>query len=110
MEYCCHIWAGAPSFTWNFLTSLKNEYDRLLVLHFLLLLNPWLIVEMYLSLFYRYYFVKCSSELAKLVPLPFSRGRSARYSDRLYDCSVTIRRCYKDLSFLGQLGYGILCL
>ena len=51
-----------------------------------------------LSLFYRYYFGRCSSELAELVPLPFSRGRSdTRYSDRLHDCSVTIPRYYKDV-------------
>ena len=49
-----------------------------------------------LSLFYRYYFGRCSSELTQLVPLPFSRGRSTRYSDRLHDFSVTIPRCYKD--------------
>ena len=50
-----------------------------------------------LSLFYRYYFGRCSSELAQLVPLPFSRGRSTRYYDRLDDFSVTIPRCYKDV-------------
>ena len=48
-----------------------------------------------LSLFYRYHFERCSSELGQLVPLPFSRGRSTRYSDRLHDFSVTIPRCYK---------------
>ena len=50
-----------------------------------------------LSLFYRYYFGRCSSELAQLVPLPFSRGRSARYSETLHDFTVTIPRCYKDV-------------
>ena len=50
-----------------------------------------------LSLFYRYYFGRCSSELAQLVPHPFSRGKSNRYSDRLHDFSVTIPRCYKDV-------------
>ena len=49
-----------------------------------------------LSLFCGYYFGRCSSELAQLVPLPFTRGRSTRYSDRLHDFSVTIPRCYKD--------------
>ena len=49
------------------------------------------------SLFYRYYFGRCSSELAQLVPLPFSQGRSTRYSDRLHDFSVTIPRCYEDV-------------
>ena len=50
-----------------------------------------------LSLFYRYYFGRCSSELAQLVPLPFSRWRFTRYSDILHDFSVTIPRYYKDV-------------
>ena len=50
-----------------------------------------------LSLFCSYYFGKCSSELAQMVPLTFSRGRSTRYSDRLHDFSVTIPRCKKDV-------------
>ena len=50
-----------------------------------------------LSLIYRYYFGRCSLELAELVPLPFSRGRSAHYSDRLHDFSVNIPGCYKDV-------------
>ena len=32
--------------TWNCQTSYKNEYAELLLLHLLLLLNPWLIVKM----------------------------------------------------------------
>ena len=50
-----------------------------------------------LSLFYRYYFGSCSSELAQLVPLPFSQRRSTRYSDRFHDFSATIARRYKDV-------------
>ena len=50
-----------------------------------------------LSLFYRYDFGRCSSKLAQLVPLPFSRGRSTCYSERLHDFSVTIPICYKDV-------------
>ena len=50
-----------------------------------------------LSLFYRCYFGRCSSELTQLVPLPVSRGRPTRYSDRLHDFSVTIPRCSKDV-------------
>ena len=50
-----------------------------------------------LSLFYKYYFRRCSSELTQLVPLPFSRGRSTCYSDRLHDFSVTVPRCSKDV-------------
>ena len=50
-----------------------------------------------LSLFYTYYFGRSSSKLGQLVPLPFCRGRSSRYSHRLHDFSVTIPRCHKDL-------------
>ena len=86
--------------TWNCQTNYKNKYTGLLVLHLLLLLNPWLIVVMWSAEVFsisRYYFCRCSSELAQFVSLPFSQGRSIRYSDRLYDFTVTIpRRCYKD--------------
>ena len=50
-----------------------------------------------LSLFYRYYFGRCSSELAGLLPLLYSQNRFSHYSDRLHDFSVTIPRCYKDV-------------
>ena len=46
-----------------------------------------------LSLFYRYYFGRCSSKLAQFAPLPYSRGRSARYCMIF----VTIPSCYKDV-------------
>ena len=49
------------------------------------------------SLFYRYYFGRCSSELAELVQLLYSHGRSTRYSDRLSDFSATVHRCFKDV-------------
>ena len=51
---------------------------------------------LWVFLFYGYSFL-CSSELAKLVPLAYSRGRYIRYSVRLHDFSVTIPRCYKDV-------------
>ena len=50
-----------------------------------------------LSLFYWYYFGRCSSELAEPASLPYLLGRSTRCSDRLHDFSVTIPRCYKDV-------------
>ena len=51
-----------------------------------------------LSLFYRYHFGQCSSELTQQVPPPYSRGGSTRFSDRLNSFSVTIPICYKDVS------------
>ena len=38
-----------------------------------------------ISLSYGYYFGRCSFELVQMVPLPYSRGRSSRYSDRLHN-------------------------
>ena len=67
-------------------------------------------VKFYRSLFYRYYFSRCFSGLAQLVPRPFSRGRSTRYSDRLHDFPVTIpRMSMSTVSFLAQLSSGLLC-
>ena len=51
------------------------------------------------SLFFRYYFGRCSSELDQLAPFPYSREKSSRYSDRLLGFSVTIHRCYNDVCF-----------
>ena len=99
MEYCCYIWAGAPSCNLKLLDKLQKRICRTV--------GPSLATPLErlahrrnvasLILFYRYYFVRCSSELAQLVPLPFSRGRSTRFSDRLHDFSVAIPRCYKDV-------------
>ena len=44
-----------------------------------------------------YCFGICSSELAQLVPLPYSQGRSTCYSDRWHNFSVINPRCYKDV-------------
>ena len=79
--------------------SKTEPYAGLLVLHFPASLEPLAHRRNVasLSLFCRYYFDRCSSELAQLVPLPCSRGRSSGYSDRLHDFSVTISRCYKDV-------------
>ena len=49
MEYCCHVWAGSPSCYLELLDKLQSEYVGLLVIHLLLLWNPWLIVKMWPS-------------------------------------------------------------
>ena len=40
MEYCCHVFAGAPS---CYLELLDKQLDMQLVLHLVPLFNPWLI-------------------------------------------------------------------
>ena len=99
MEYCCHIWAGAPSCYLDLLDKLQTRICRVVGPSLAASLEPLAHRRNVASLshFYRYYFGRCSSELAQLVPLPFSRGRSTRYSDGLHDFSVTIPRCYKDV-------------
>ena len=96
MEYCCHVWAGAPSCYLELLDKLQKRIFSSVVPSLSESFTHRRNVAS-LSLFYRYYFGRCSSELAQLVPLPFSRGRSTRYSDRLHDFSVTIPRSYKDV-------------
>ena len=99
MEYCCHVWAGAPSCYLDLLDKLQKRICRIVGPSLAASLEPLAHRRNVasLSFFYRYYFGRCSSELAQLVPRPFPRGRSTRYSDRLHDFSVTIPRCYKDV-------------
>ena len=95
MECYCHVWAGAPNYYLEWLDKLQKRICRNVV--------PSLVASLEtlahrrnvasLSLLYKYYFGRCSSEQAQLVPLPFSPGRSTRYSDRLHDFSVNIPRC-----------------
>ena len=47
MEYCCHVWAGAPSCYLEMLDTLQKRMCRTVGLHALPLLNAWLIVKMY---------------------------------------------------------------
>ena len=67
------------------------------------------------NLFNRYYFGTCSSELAQLVPLPYSRGGSTR--SILIDCMIFVSpfldvtiMSLSTASFFAQLDSGILCL
>ena len=99
MEYCCNVWAGAPSCYLELLDKLQKQICRTVSPSHAASLEPLAHCRNVasLSLFYRYYFGRCSSELAQMVPLPYSRGTSTHYSDRLHDFSITIPRCYKDV-------------
>ena len=116
MEYCCHVWAGAPSCYLELLDKLQKRICRTVGPSLAASLEPLAHRRNVasLSLFCSYYFGKCSSELAQLVPLTFSRGSSICYFDRLHDFSVIIldftRMSMSTVSFLLQLDSGILCL
>ena len=78
IEYCCHIWAGAHSCYLELLDKLQKRICRTVGPSLAASLEPLAHRRNVasLSLFYRYYFGRCSSELAQLVLLLFSRGRS----------------------------------
>ena len=99
MEYCYHVWAGAPSCSLELFDKLQKEICRNVGPSLAASLKPLAHHQnaASLGLFYRYYAGRCSSELVQLVPLPYSRGRCTCYSDRLHGFSVTIPRCYKDV-------------
>ena len=44
------------------------------------------------------FLISAFAELAGLAPVPYSSGGSSSCTDRLHGFSVTIPRCYKDLS------------
>ena len=86
MEYCCHVWVDAPSCYLELLDKLQKQTGRTI--------DPSLGASLEslahcrnvasVSLFSSYYFGRCSSELAQLVPLPYSRGRCTHYSDKFF--------------------------
>ena len=99
VECCCHVWTGAPNCCLELLDKLQKRIWRTAGPSLAAALEPLAHCENVasLSLFYRYYFGRCSSELVELVPIHYSRESSTRHSDRLHDFSVTIPRCYTDV-------------
>ena len=74
MEYCCHIWAGAPSCYLELLDKLQKQICRTVGPSLAASCEPLAHCQNVtsLSLVYTYYFSRCSSGLAQLVPLSFS--------------------------------------
>ena len=73
MGYCCHVWAGAPSCYLEMLDELQKRICRTVGPSFAASLETLAHLRNVasLSLFYRYYFGRCSSELAQVVPLSY---------------------------------------
>ena len=117
MEYCCHIWAGASSCYLELLGRLQKWICRTVCLSLAAFVEPLVhrgnVAS--LSIFYRYYFCRCSS------------GSTSFFSRKIYllSCWYTARffwhflvpRCYNDIyvnSFfpctLSFLDPGVFCL
>ena len=113
MEYCCHVWTGAPSCYLELLGKLQERICKTVgparAASYEPLAQRQNVAS--LSLFYRYYFSRCSSELAQLVPLPYS------LLVILINCMIfqspfldVTRMPVSTVSFLAQLDSAILCL
>ena len=70
LKYYCHVWAGAPSCFLEFLDKLQKQICRTVGPSLGASFEP----QADQSLFYRYYIDRCSSEMAELFPLPYSKG------------------------------------
>ena len=102
--------------TWNCWIKYKNGCARLFGPSFAASLGPLFHPRNVasLSLFYRYCFGRCSSELVQLIPISYSPGRSTCY---LIDCMIFLspfldvtRMPMSTVYFLAKLHSGILCL
>ena len=98
MEYCCHVWVGAPSCYLELLDKLQKPKYRIVGPSLAASIEPLAYRRNVASFSISITLVDVLQNwLNWFVPLPFSRRRSTRYSDRLHDISVTISRCYKDV-------------
>ena len=111
IEYYCHIWAGAPSFSLELLDKLQKRICRTVSLLLAASLQPLAHHRNMasLTLFYSYYFGRCSSELGQ--------GREGGLLVILTDCMIFLspsldvtRISLSTVSFLVQLDSEISCL
>ena len=116
MEYCCQVWAGAPSCYLELLDKLQKWICRTVGPSLATSLEPLVHYQNVasLSLFYRYYFGRCSSKLAQLVHSLSIEGGALVI---LIDCMIFLspfldvtRMSMSTVSFLTQLDSEILCL
>ena len=115
MEYCCHVWTVAPNCYLELLDKLQKRICGTIGPSLAASLEPLAhrrhVVS--LSLFYRYYSGRCSSELAQLVPLPLEEGLLVILIDFMIFLSPFLdftRMSMSTVSLLAQLDCGIFCL
>ena len=113
IKYCCHVWADAPSCYLELLDKLQKWISRtigpLLAASLEPLPHHWNVAS--LSLLYRYYFGRRSSELAQLIPLPYSWENSlSLFMIFLSPLLDVTRMSMTTVSFFTQLHSGILSI
>ena len=116
MEYCCHIWAGAPSFFLELLDKLQKRICRTVGPSLAASLEPLAHHRNWasLSLFYRYYFGRCFKNWFNWFHFLFLEGGLIVI---LIDCIIFLspflvvtRMSMSTVAFLAQLDSGILCV
>ena len=94
MEYCCHLWAGAPRTHLSILDRVERRVKNLVGQKLCDELQPLSVRRdvASLSLFYRYYFGRCSSALSECVPKPKVFSRYSRRASPTTCYHVEIER------------------
>ena len=110
IEYCCHLWAGAPASLLNLLDRIQKRVCNLIGPNLSSLLQPLSHRRNVasLSLFYKYFHGHCSQELSSLVPSLRDCNNNTRRVKSQHCYTVTIPRCksttYQD-SFFPRTGF-----
>ena len=99
IEYCCHLWAGAPASCLSLLDRIQQRICNVV--------GPNLSSKLdslshrrnvaSLSLFYKYFHGYCSSELSSLVPRLRTFKRSTRLATSSHQLTVQLPTCHKSL-------------
>ena len=93
LEYCSHVWGGAPKSTLHLLDRVHSKAIRLIN-------NPNLINSLQslshrrfvadLSIFYRYFHEHCSQEIKNIIPDPGRRLQTTRSSTHSHPLQVKL--------------------
>ena len=93
LEYCFHVWGGAPKSTLCLLDKVQSKAIRLIN-------NPNLTKSLQplshrrlvrdLSIFYRYFNGQCSQETRYIIPVPLRRVRTTRSSTHSHPFQVSL--------------------
>ena len=96
LEYCSHVWGGAPKSTLCLLGKVQSKAIRLIN-------NPNLTKSLQplqplsrhrlvgdLSIFYRYFHRHCSQEIREIIPVPLRRARTTRSSTHSHPFQVLL--------------------
>ena len=93
LEYCSHVWGGAPKSTLCLLDKVQSKAIRLINnpnLTKLLqpLSHPRLVGD--LSIYFRYFNGHCSQEIRDIIPVPLRRVRTTRSSTHSHPFQVSL--------------------